>query len=243
MTGRDDAPDRGSPGRVPDCGSPKCGRGRNAAATRQAILDAARNCFMRHGYEQVGVREIAALAEADPALVNRYFGSKERLFAEAVAAKFDLSAILAGDCATLGERLARYVLEKKKADGDYDPLVALLRSTGSESPARMLREALVEGFAKPLAARLDGPDALVRAELVGSVLLGLLVHRTVIGVEVARDQATLVSWVGPMLQALIDGRSHPNRHPEGTRPTAAGEGLFPSLIAKGEGQGVRANGG
>jgi AcrR family transcriptional regulator len=219
MTGREDAPDRGSSGRMTACESPKSGRGRNAAATRQAILDAARGCFMRHGYEQVGVREIASLAEADPALVNRYFGSKERLFAEAVAAKFDLSALFAGDRATLGERLARYVLEKKKADGDYDPLIALLRSTGSESPARMLREALVEGFAGPLAARLDGPDALVRAELVGSVLLGLLVHRTVIGGEVARDQAALVSWVSPMLQGLIDGRPDHRRGWQGDKAT------------------------
>ena len=52
-------------------------RGRNAAATRQAILDSARWCFSRDGYDQVGVRDIAARAGADPALVNRYFGSKE----------------------------------------------------------------------------------------------------------------------------------------------------------------------
>jgi AcrR family transcriptional regulator len=188
-----------------DCPLPRGSRGRNAAATRQAILSAARTCFMKHGYEQVGVREIAALADADPALVNRYFGSKEGLFAEAVSTKFDLGPLFAGERATLGERLARYVLEKKSADADYDPLVALLRSTGSESPARMLREALVEGFARPLAARLEGPDALTRAELVGSVLLGLLVHRTVIGGGTTRDQATLLAWVSPMLQALIDG--------------------------------------
>ena len=161
---------------------------------------------MKHGYEQVGVREIAALADVDPALVNRYFGSKEGLFAEAVTAKFNLSALFAGDRATLGERLARYVLEKKAPEGDYDPLVALLRSTGSENPARMLRGVLVEGFSRPLAARLEGPDALTRAELVGSVLLGLLVHRTVVGGDVGGDRATLLAWVGPMLQSLIDGR-------------------------------------
>jgi AcrR family transcriptional regulator len=192
-------------GGAPGCGSQKGVRGRNAAATRQAILDAARTCFMHHGYEQVGVREIAALADADPALVNRYFGSKEGLFAEAVAVKFDLSALFAGDQATLGERLARYVLEKKTPQGNYDPLVALLRSTASESPARMLREMLMERFAKPLAAQLEGPDALTRAELIGSVLLGLLVHRTVIGGAVGRDQTTLLAWVAPMLQNLIDG--------------------------------------
>ena len=88
-------------------------RYRNAAATRQAILEAAKLCFMDDGYEQVGVRDIAARAGVDPALVNRYFGSKEGLFSEAVASKFDLSHLLDGDRATLGERLARYVLQKK----------------------------------------------------------------------------------------------------------------------------------
>jgi AcrR family transcriptional regulator len=181
-------------------------RSRNAAATRQAILEAARASFMCDGYEQVGVREIAGRAGVDPALVNRYFGSKEGLFAEAVASKFDLRALFAGDRATLGERLARYVLQKKSSSDGYDPLVALLRSTSCEAPARMLREALQDGFVRPLAASLEGPDALQRAELVGSTLLGLLVHRTVIGGTSQDDTERVVALVAPTLQAFIDGQ-------------------------------------
>ena len=194
----------GHQNRPPDAG---CGpRGRNAAATRQSILDAARSSFMRDGYEQVGVREIAGRAGVDPALVNRYFGSKEGLFAEAVASKFDLHALFEGDRSTLGERLARHVLQKKSPAGGYDPLIALLRSTSCEAPARMLREALQEGFVKPLAALLEGPDALQRAELVGSILLGLLVHRTVIGGASPDDNDRVVALVAPTLQGFIDGQ-------------------------------------
>lgn len=181
------------------------GRGRNAAATRQAILDAAKGCFMREGYEQVGVRDIAARAGIDPALVNRYFGSKEGLFAEAVGSKFDLSHLFAGERATLGERLARYVLQKKAPGQEYDPLVALLRSSSSDVCGGILRTAIHEGFVRPLAAMIDGPDALPRAELVGSTLLGLLVHRTVIGAASAEDTERVVALVAPTLQALIDG--------------------------------------
>jgi AcrR family transcriptional regulator len=159
---------------------------------------------MCDSYEQVGVREIAGRAGVDPALVNRYFGSKEGLFAEAVASKFDLRTLFAGDRATLGERLARYVLQKTSPDEGYDPLVALLRSTSCEAPARMRREALREGCVMPLAALLQGPDALPRAELVGSTLLGLLVHRTVIGGASQDDSERVVALVAPMLQALID---------------------------------------
>jgi AcrR family transcriptional regulator len=181
------------------------GRGRKSALTRQAILDSAKICFMQEGYEQVGVRDIAARAGVDPALVNRYFGSKEGLFSEAVGSKFDLSHLFAGDRATLGERLARFVLQKKSAGADYDPLLALLRSSSSEVCGGMMRTAVQEGFVRPLAARLDGPDALPRAELVGSMLLGLLVHRTVIGGASGEDHERVVALVAPTLQALIDG--------------------------------------
>lgn len=177
---------------------------RNAAATRQAILGAARVCFMSEGYDQIGVREIAARAGADAALVNRYFGSKEALFAEAVATKFELGALFASDRSTLGERLARYVLQEKSPGDDYDPLVALLRSASSDVAGKMLRQALVEGFVRPLAARLDGDDAVLRAELIGSTLLGLLAYKTVIGAMGNGDQERVVAVVTPVLQSLID---------------------------------------
>jgi AcrR family transcriptional regulator len=203
-----------------DAGGDRCpgaakggGRGRNAAATREAILEAARHCFMAEGYDQIGVREIAARVGVDPALVNRYFGSKEALFTEAVATKFDLSALFAGDRATLGERLARYVVKgpgmETPEEGGYDPLVALLRSASSEVAGRRLREALVEGFVRPLSARLDGTDAVLRAELIGSTLLGLLAYRTVIGAMGDGDRERVVAIVAPMLQSLIVGSAPP----------------------------------
>ena len=191
----------GPKGNAPDI-SP---RFRNAAATRQAILEAAKTCFMHEGYEQVGVREIAARAGVDPALVNRYFGSKVGLFSEAIASKFDLSHLLDGDRANLGERLARYVLQKQSTGADYDPLVALLRSSSSDVCSGMLRNAILEGFVRPLATRLEGPDALLRAELVGSTLLGLLVHRTVIGGAGAADNERMLAFLAPALQTFIDG--------------------------------------
>ena len=44
--------------------------------------------FASDGYERTTVRAVAAAADADPALVIRYFGSKEGLFAAATV--FDL---------------------------------------------------------------------------------------------------------------------------------------------------------
>src|SRR5215510_13318309 len=72
-------------------------RPRNAAATRDAILKSARRAFARAGYDGAGVREIAEGAGVTAMLVNRYFGSKERLFAEVVAGIMARPIILTGD--------------------------------------------------------------------------------------------------------------------------------------------------
>ncbi len=56
--------------------------------SRAAIEAAARRLFAEQGYERTVIRDIAAAADIDPAMVMRYFGSKERLFAE--VADFDL---------------------------------------------------------------------------------------------------------------------------------------------------------
>lgn len=185
-------------------GSCLMGRGRNAAATRQAILDAARTCFGHEGYDQVGVRDIAAIAGIDPALVNRYFGSKEGLFAEAINAKFDLSALFDGDLDSLGERLTRYLLQKKPP-GNHDPLIMLLRSTSNDAARRMLQDALDKGFVEPLSARMDGPDARLRAELIGSIFLGQMVYRSIVGQTSCDDAEELYRVVEPVIQQLIEG--------------------------------------
>src|SRR6266853_2965158 len=85
-------------------------RRRNAAATRSAIVEAATRRFAYQGYEHAGLREIAADAGVDAAMVNRYFGSKEGLFTEVVERAFDIRYLVDGDRATLAERLARIVV-------------------------------------------------------------------------------------------------------------------------------------
>src|SRR5258708_35651722 len=75
---------------------------RNAIATRQAILDSALMAFTRSGYNGVGVREIAKGAGVTAMLVNRYFGSKKQLFAEAVETAVAKRTILTHEATTPG---------------------------------------------------------------------------------------------------------------------------------------------
>ena len=88
-------------------------RRRGALATHAAILAAAKIEFSRRSYDQVGVRDIAARCGVNPALVNRYFGSKPALFAAAYGEGIRLQALLQGERATLGERLAQRVMRRR----------------------------------------------------------------------------------------------------------------------------------
>ena len=54
-----------------DLPAPSAPRRRDAAATRAAILHAAREEFTERGYDGVGVREIAGAARVDSRLVSR----------------------------------------------------------------------------------------------------------------------------------------------------------------------------
>jgi AcrR family transcriptional regulator len=149
---------------------------RNAAATRQAILDSARRHFAREGYDHVGLREIAGDAGVDPALVSRYFGSKEQLLKEAVRGdKLPLFEGLAP--ADLPAHLAGLLLEDARescgsAAEQTERLLILLRSASSPRASEIVREAAAEDILRPIAALLEGPGAEARASLCLAVLIG-----------------------------------------------------------------------
>ena len=169
------------------------------------MLEAARVLFTRDGYDHVGVRDVAAVVGVDAALVIYYFGSKERLFAEAVSRGFDPAGLLEGGRAGLGERLARSVLQKE--EGGFDPLLALLRSMPNERVAAVLREGLDEQFVRPLARWLGGEAAEERAGLIAAELFGLAFMRVVVKSAplAADDPERLVALVAPVLQSYVDG--------------------------------------
>jgi AcrR family transcriptional regulator len=71
---------------VPEPGKPAASRGRprrqldDSVDRRDLILDAAEALFCVHGFHGVTVRQVAAEAGVDPALLNYYFTSKRGLF-------------------------------------------------------------------------------------------------------------------------------------------------------------------
>jgi AcrR family transcriptional regulator len=186
---------------------PKASRPRNAAATREAILRSALSAFVRQGYDGVGVREIAHTAGVTAVLVNRYFGSKERLFAAAVEATFADNGLFEGDASTLAQRLAELVVTKSSNDRQpSDPLLLLLRSAPNPRAAEILRDRIAHHCERPLKSAMRGPKRGERAAIILALIVGLQLFRKVIGNKALADAngTSLSGDLKLMLERLID---------------------------------------
>jgi AcrR family transcriptional regulator len=188
---------------------------KDAAATRLALVQAARHRFAFDGYRSTTVRDIAADAGVNVALINRYFGSKEGLFRacldratpeqqEPAASGSDLERALGG--------LIRHII-RSPTDEDSMQLLLLLRSSGDEAVDRIRRETL-RGYAERLAGavRAGGPaeaddDLLVRAEIALSVVLGMTMMRSSTKVEplASADVEAVAVPLEDALRALLGG--------------------------------------
>ena len=186
-------------------------RRRNAAATREAILTSARRAFARAGYDGAGVREIAAGAGVTAMLVNRYFGSKEQLFAEVLAATSATPTILTREnlgSSNLSETIAATLVDiTQAADTPLEGFLIMLHSASSKRAAEIGREQIEKGHQKTLADALAGDLAPQRAALVLSLVAGFQVMRQMIGLSALADaeRSDLIKVLAPLLKQLIEG--------------------------------------
>jgi AcrR family transcriptional regulator len=163
-------------------------RPRNAQATREAILQSALAAFSRHGYDGIGVREIAQTAGVTAVLVNRYFGSKEELFAAAVEVAFADNSLFTGESTTIAKRLSAAVMTKTETHVEpNDAVLLLLRSAPNPRAAEILRESIARQFERPLRASLPGPKASERAATILALVAGVLLMRKVIRIKGLAD--------------------------------------------------------
>jgi AcrR family transcriptional regulator len=203
----------------------RSGRRHGTSDTRERILAAARAGFGEAGFDGATIRSIASRAGVDPALVHHYFGTKQRLFVAAMQLPVDpvavAPALLAGDPAGVGARIVRFILGLWDDPATRPVMLGIVRSAASDPVAAgMLRAILAEGpFAEIVRAvmteepyaTLVGPlgqaDAELRATLVGSQLVGLLVARAVVAVEplASAPAEVIVAAVGPTIQRYLAG--------------------------------------
>lgn len=187
-------------------------RARDATATRAAILASARRAFATHGYQGAGVREIAAGAGVTAMLVNRYFGSKEKLFAAAVAATMDEPVILADENLHSADRASRmaHALVGITTPGNapLEGFQILLHSVANESAAKIGRAEIEQRYQKLLTESLMGPHARERAALVFAVVAGVQFMRQSLELPALANAkaATLTALLTPLFEELVGPR-------------------------------------
>ena len=103
--------------------------------TRDAILKAAQELFAEQGYERATVRDIAAQAAIDPAMVIRYFGSKEGLFTQATTFDLALPDLSTIPREEIGATLIGHFLGIWEGERSNGSLISLLRAAASSDDA------------------------------------------------------------------------------------------------------------
>jgi AcrR family transcriptional regulator len=166
----------------------RTGRPRGKTDTRNVILGTARRMFAAAGYDKTSLRDVAAAAGVDPAMIRHYFGSKAELFRATMGWPFepaDIAArITAGDRDHIGDRLTRVFFEAWEHPDSRAPLLAILRGAAThEESANLVRQFIQGQVYSQIAAGLALPDAELRIDLAMSQLLGIAYLRHILQVE------------------------------------------------------------
>ena len=179
-------------------------RPRDAAQTRADILAAARRRFAAEGFERTTLRAIAADVGVDAALVIRYFGSKQDLFATATEFRIDLPDLAGADPDDIADMLLPRYFAVWEDDHTF---LALLRAAMT---SRVAADTLNQTLATHVAPTLMGatPDNhMKRIALTDAFVIGLAATRSVLAnppvANLSREE--LSRWAAPVFRQLLVG--------------------------------------
>jgi AcrR family transcriptional regulator len=183
------------------------GRRPGTSATRESILAAARERFASEGYDRARIRDVAADAGVDPALVHYYFNTKDGLFVAAMELPFRpaevIGPLVAAGVDGLGERLVRRLLSVWDRPENRAALLAIVGGRNIEA----LREFITREIVARVAGAVTADRAALRANLVASQIMGLIAARYVARLEplASLPAEEVVPLVAPTLQRYLDG--------------------------------------
>jgi AcrR family transcriptional regulator len=190
----------------------RIGRPRGKTDTRSVILEVARRLFADTGYDKTSVRDVAAAAGVDPAMIRHYFGSKAELFRATMGWPFEpaemAARIIAGDRGDIGDRLTRVFFEAWEEPGSRAPLLAILRGAAThDESANLVRQFIQGQIYAHVAAVLDVPDAELRIDLAMSQLLGVAYLRHILRVEpvASTPVGELIERIAPIVSQHLTG--------------------------------------
>jgi AcrR family transcriptional regulator len=178
-------------------------RSHDAEASRAALLEAGRQLFDELGFDRATVRQIGDRAGVDPALIARYFDSKEGLFLAACATPAPDEAELPAD----PRAFVAWLLERWD-DYGHSPLSRALASPALTAEVRdkigaVVRDRLLGPLVEELGRR-GAPDAELRAELLVALALGVSITRAnaTLAANAAAPRDQVLATLGPAIDAL-----------------------------------------
>jgi AcrR family transcriptional regulator len=194
------------------------GRRPGAQDTRLLIIEAARAEFSDRGYAAATIRQVAARAGVDPALVYHYFTDKAGLFVASLDLPADPRAVQeqARQGGLDGARIVERFLAQWE-DGVSEPGQPFVTLAQAMSSSPEVATAVRQFLSERVWARVPGPDDEVtrtRTALVSAHLLGLAWARYIVRMEpiASASRAQVAGWAGPTIEGYITGR------PAGPRP-------------------------
>lgn len=153
----------------------------DSAVTRQVILAAARELFAAHGVDGVSVRQIAARAGVNHALVHRYFGTKDEMVAAILLAEGERISGMGrpeADAETSLQAL-REILLHALGEGRTSLLLMLRAEMDGLAPELMLEGAplrplaILRAWLSQRAPEGSEADVEALAMVVGAAMMGL----------------------------------------------------------------------
>lgn len=200
------------------------------------LLESARVLFAERGYAGTSTREIARAASLTEPMIFRHFGSKAKLFEEAVLAPFNtfVSEYVAGWAARPRGMKSAYVETHEFYRGVYDVLSANRRLIHEMIGARAVGGPLSADAASApqLGALLEQIEAIIEREIddrgfrpfdpavVTRIIFGLVFSIAIFGdwmfEGATRPQPSVEAFIDEMARLTIYGA-----YPEDTGPAAA----------------------
>jgi AcrR family transcriptional regulator len=175
--------------------------------TEAAIIEAARELFAEVGFEKTTIRAVAGKAGIDPALVMQYYGNKEGLFAAAARWQVDHKRIGSAAREDIPRTAISDIFEGFEDPATRDASIALMRNCLThDSALGIVRDEVMCETQAMIAKTIGGPDAELRAGLLASTMMGLVMGRYLMQLPALSqaDRADLERILLPVLEQLVN---------------------------------------
>lgn len=153
------------------------------------------------------MREIARQVGVDAAMISRYFGCKEDLFAEALISGGEEGRTwMDGPREDFGQRLAHQLVYEPQNDEKLCGVMMMLRANGSAKACEVVRRVIADEYMTPFEAWLGGENAKARALLASSIMMGATLCLSLTGPpDDPEEKRLMCERLAEALQACVDG--------------------------------------